>query len=118
MDANWFPGFVTGSLAIIAVIVTGWLQSRRERRNAEHTAKAEREKHKETSQTPTPPSTVEVWARLDRIERVLSSTVVLLSEAAEQWPKGSSPVFSRKHVAIVSEAGYMPPEWDPIVDDS
>lgn len=117
MDVNWVPGFVTGTLAILAVIVTGWLQSRRERRAAERAAKLAREQQQTQSQTPTPPSTQEVWTRLDKVEKVLGSTVVLLGEAADQWQGDHPPVFSKRHVAIVSEAGFMPPEWDPLVAD-
>lgn len=116
MDANWIPGFVTGSLAIIAVVVTGWLQSRRERRAADRAAKLAKEQQTTASQTPTPPSTQEVWARLDKVEKVLGSTVVLLGEVADQWQAEHPPILSRRHVAVVADAGYMPAEWEPQVE--
>lgn len=116
MDGNWIPGFVAGILALIGVIISGWLQSRRERKAAERQAKQAAQHHKVQTQTPTPPSTQEVWTRLDKVERVLGSTVVLLGEVADQWQAEHPPVLSKRHVAVVTEAGYMPPEWEPVVE--
>lgn len=101
----WFPGFVTGSLALVGVIIVAVLQTWRERR-----------KERESTKTPSPPTTQQVWERLDKVETVLGSTVVLLGEVADQWQAEHPPVLSRRHVAIVAAAGYMPPEWDPQVE--
>lgn len=116
MDGNWIPGFITGGLALIAVFVGGWLQSRRERQASDRQAKLALSQHSMTSASPTPPTTQEVWTRLDKVEKVLGSTVVLLGEVADQWQAEHPPVLSRRHVSIVAEAGYMPPEWDPQLD--
>lgn len=102
---DWVPGAVTGSLAILAVLITGLLQSRRERNAANR-----------TSSTPTPPTTQEVWQRVDGLERVVRSSVVLLGEVAEQWESEHPPVLSKRHVAVLAAEGYMPPEWDPQVE--
>lgn len=99
---SWVPGAVTGALALVGVMVAGWLQSRRDRDAANRQGRQ-----------PSPPSTQEVWSRLDHLERVLRSSVYLLGEVAEQWPHDSPPVLSRKHVAILSDEGYLPPEWEP-----
>lgn len=107
MDAAWVPGFVTGSLAIVGVFVAGWLQSRRERRAAHH-----------ASYSPSPPTTQEVWQRVDRLERVVRSSVVILGEVADQWSSPHPPVLSKRHVAVLAKEGYMPPEWDPPVDEN
>ena len=106
MDQAWLPGFITGSLAILSVIVASWLQSRRERTAAHR-----------TSYSPSPPTTQEVWERVDRLERVVRSSVVILGEVADQWPGTHPPILSRRHVAVLAEEGYMPPEWDPHVED-
>lgn len=101
----WFPGFVTGSLALVGVLVVAVLQTWRERRKA-----------REDTKTPSPPTTQQVWERLDKVETVLGSTVVLLGEVADQWQADHPPVLSKRHVSIVANAGYMPPEWDPQVE--
>ena len=104
-QAAWVPGAITGSLALIGVFVTGWLQSRRERRAAQTAASH-----------PSPPTTQEVWVRMDHLERVVRSSIVILGEVAEQWPEDHKPVLSKRHVAVLAAEGYMPPEWDPPVD--
>lgn len=105
----WFPGFVTGTLALLGVVVASIFQNRREKRNRE----AARLTAQEDTTKPAPPSTQQVWDRLDRVERVLQSSIVLLGEVAEQWQGEHPPVLSRRHVAVVAEAGYMPAEWEP-----
>lgn len=105
MDA-WVPGSITGAVALLSVFVAGWLQARRERRAAERQIRE-----------PSPPTTQEVWRRLDDVERVLRSGMVLLGEVAEQWPGDHAPVLSRRHVAVLAEAGYLPPEWEPLTDE-
>lgn len=105
METAWIPGFVTGTLAIVAVFVTGYLQSRRERQNSDR-----------VSSRPTPPTTQEVWQRQDKLEKVVRSSVVLLGEVADQWPAPNPPVLSKRHVAVLAQEGYMPSEWDPQVE--
>lgn len=89
-------------LALTGVITVALIQVWREHR-----------KDVESTKRPDPPTTQQVWDRLDRVERVLGSSIVLLGEVAEQWSGSHPPVLSRRHVAVVSDAGYMPPEWDP-----
>lgn len=98
----WFPGFVTGSLALLGVLIVAMLQTFREHR-----------KDQDSIRTPAPPTTQQVWERLDRVEVVLGSSIILLSEVADQWKADKPPVLSKRNVAIVAAAGYMPPEWDP-----
>ena len=101
----WFPGFVTGSLALLGVLFAASLQTFRERR-----------KERDSIRSPEPPTTQQVWERLDRVEKVLTSSIALLGEVADQWQGEHPPVLSKRHVAIVAAAGYMPPEWDPEVE--
>lgn len=108
----WFPGFLSGTLALIGVIVASIFQNRREKRNRE----AARVAAQDSTRTPAPPTTQQVWDRLDKVERVLSSSIVLLGEVADQWQGEHPPVLSRKHVAVVAAAGYMPVEWEPEVE--
>lgn len=109
MDNPWFGSLITaaisGFVAITVVFIAGWLQSKRER----HTART-------ATYTPSPPTTQEVWVRLDRVERVMRSSVALLGEVAEQWPHDHVPVLSKRHVSVLQSEGYMPPEWDPPVE--
>lgn len=104
---NVLPGLTTGLLALAGIFLGGYLQSRRERKNAQRAASS-----------PSPPTTQEVWVRLDALERVVRSSVVLLGEVADQWVGEHPPILSRRHVAVLAEAGYMPPEWDPPVEDT
>jgi hypothetical protein len=97
----WFPGFVTGMLALIAVVFGAVMQNRRERKKA-----------KEDIKTPAPPTTQQVWERLDRVEKVLGSSIVLLTEVADQWQGEHPPILSKRHLEIVSAAGYLPAEWE------
>jgi hypothetical protein len=102
----WFPGFLAGMFSVVVVVVGAVLQNRRERRN-----------RLDETKTPAPPTTQQVWERLDRVERVLGSSIALLSEVADQWQGEHPPVLSKKHVKIVSEAGYLPAEWEPVTDE-
>jgi hypothetical protein len=98
----WFPGFVTGSIGLVGIIFVAVYTGRRERR-----------KDREAAKTPAPPTTQQVWERLDRVEKVLTSSIALLGEVADQWQGDHPPILSKRHVAVVSEAGYMPTEWEP-----
>lgn len=105
MNNPWVTAAISGFVAIAVVFISGWLQARRERHAAHR-----------TTRSPTPPTTQEVWARLDKLERVVRSSVIILGEVAEQWPHNHVPVLSKRHVAVLAEEGYMPPEWEPEVE--
>jgi hypothetical protein len=98
----WFPGAVTGSLALFGVVFVALLSTWRDRR-----------KERDATRTPTPPTTQQVWERLDKMERVVQASVAILGEVADQWPHDHVPVLSKRHVAVLMEAGYMPAEWEP-----
>lgn len=99
---NWVPGTITGFAAILLAVL-GYFLQKRERQTTQGY----------TGRTPTPPTTQEVWQRLDEMERVLRSAVFILGEVAEQWPHDHAPILSRRHVAVLAEKGYLPPEWEP-----
>lgn len=101
----WFPGFVTGTLALIGVVIVGLLQNRREKRQRGFNSTA-----------PGAPTVQQVWERQDRMERAFKSALVLLGEVAEQT-EGQPLVLSRKHVGILAAGNYLPKEWDFLVDD-
>lgn len=101
----WVPGFLTGLLALVGVIVAGFLQSRRERASADR-----------ATRTPAPPTTQEVWQRLDSTDRILRSALVLLGEVAEQVEKGHPFVLSRRHLLVLSSEGYLPPELEHLIE--
>lgn len=100
----WVPGAIAGVAAILIALIGGWLQNRRESRARVHTDKS-----------PEPPTTQQVWSRLDHQEKVLRAAVGVLGEVADQWDGEHPPVLSRRHVAVLTEEGYMPPEWDPVI---
>lgn len=97
---------ISGAFTLIGTLLS-WFLGRRD--------KHDQRKHDTSS--PSPPTTQEVWQRQDKLERVVRSSVVLLGEVADQWEGEHPPVLSRRHVAVLSAEGYMPPEWDPPVDD-
>jgi hypothetical protein len=100
---------VTGTLALIGVVFVAVLQTFRERRR-------DVSAQQNLIKTPEPPTTQQVWERLDRVERVLSSSIVILGEVADQWQGEHPPILSKQHVAVLAAAGYMPPEWEPQVE--
>lgn len=97
---------ISGAFTLVGTILA-WVLARRDKKD----------QRAHDVRSPAPPSTQEVWTRLDRVERVLGSSVVLLGEVADQWQGDHPPVLSKRHVAIVTEAGYMPSEWEPLVED-
>lgn len=101
----WVPGAVTGGLALLAAILsgitTGWLQARRERRAREYASGA-----------PGAPTVQEIWQRQDKMERAFRSSLVLLGEVAKQWDGVHPPKLPRRHIAVLAEGGYLPPELE------
>lgn len=106
MDYNWLPGLITGGLALIGVIGAGLLQSRRERN-----------KDRRASATPGAPTVQEIWQRQDRMEAAFRASLVLLGEVAEQWDSDFPPVLSKRHLRILAEGGYLPPEFDGLLSE-
>jgi hypothetical protein len=54
---------------------------------------------------------------VDKLERVVRSSVVIIGEVADQWQGDHPPILSKRHVAVLASEGYMPPEWDPAVNE-
>jgi hypothetical protein len=102
----WFPGFVTGSLSLVAVLGVAVLQTWRERKKA-------REDQRQATATPGAPTTQQVWERQDRQERVLRAAVGVIWEVSEQWEQPHPPVLSKRNVDVLKEEGYMPANWIP-----
>lgn len=96
---------ISGGFTLIGTLLA-WILARRDKRD-ERTFNV---------QTPTPPSTQEVWVRLDETEKVADSAVILLTRAADQWPGENPPILPKRHVMILAEAGKMPSVWDPLVE--
>lgn len=105
MMEPWVPGFITGSLALIGVLAAAWLQTRRERAA-----------HARNSATPGAPTVQEIWIRQDKMERCFKSALVLLEEVAEQESVDPTQL-SKKHLKVLADAGYLPAEWDYLVDN-
>lgn len=97
---------ISGAFTFIGTLLA-WILARRDKKDERGF----------TVQTPTPPSTQEVWVRLDATERVADSAVILLGKAADHWPEGvAPPIFPKRHVLVLAEEGKMPPKWDPLVE--
>lgn len=101
----WVPGLIAGLVAIMVALIGGWLQNRRESKARRH-----------NERTPEPPSTQQVWSRLDHQEKVLRAAVGVIAEVADQWDGEHPPRLSKRYVAVLTDEGYMPPEWDPITE--
>lgn len=116
MDNPLLTAVISGFVAIAVVFISGWLQAKRERKQAQREAEIAVAAKRVESIYPQPPTTQQVWERQDKLERALRSALVLLGEVAEQWPHDHAPVLSKRHVAVLAAEGFMPPEWDPPVE--
>lgn len=107
----WIPGAITGSLALVAAVlsgvVTGVLQARRERRAREHASGA-----------PGAPSVQQVWERQDKQERALDASLVLLGQAIKQHDKPGELVLSKAAIKTLRETGFMPPELEDVLNEN
>ncbi len=105
---SWLPGFVTGSLALLAAIlsgiVNGWLQARRDKRA-----------HLLNSASPGAPTVQQVWERQDRQERALGAALMLLVQVVEQHDDPGELVLSRSAIKTLRDTGFMPPELADIL---
>lgn len=97
---------VSGAFTLVGSLLA-WFLARRDKRDEREAA----------SSTPGAPTVQEIWQRQDRLENAFRSSLVLLGEIAEQLPEGFEPVLSRKHVAVLSEGNYLPPELEKFVTD-
>lgn len=110
MDA-WIPGALTGSLALLAAVlsgvVTGLLQARRERRAREYDSGA-----------PGSPTVQQVWERQDRQERALDASLVLLAQVVKQHDEPHKLVLSKSAVKTLRDTGFMPPELEDVLEEN
>ncbi|WKW85421.1 membrane protein [Microbacterium phage Milani] len=102
MDWNWVPGAVTGTLAIVGVVVAGYLQSRRESAGGNR---------------PGAPTVQEIWTRQDRMERGFRGSLVLLVELWEQHDNKGKLVLNRAAIKDLRDSGYMPSELEDVLND-
>lgn len=107
----WVPGFITGSLALIAAVasgvITGLLAARRERIA-----------HARQSITPGVPTVQEIWVRQDRMERAFGASLTLLGEVVEQHDNPHALVLSKSAIRILRETGYMPTELEDVLQEN
>jgi hypothetical protein len=63
-----------------------------------------------TNRSPTPPTTQQVWDRLDRLEVKFAAMGRVLAQAAEQWPADhEGPTFDPDDIEILEDT--MPLPW-------
>lgn len=90
-------------LGAAGVIGAAWIGARAAIRNR-------REGDADASRTPTPPTTQQVWERLDRMEVRVGALVGVLHSVARQWPAGhSGPALEAEHLRILEDT--LPPQW-------
>lgn len=109
-DLNWLPGAITGSLALVAAVITGIVTSVLQ-------ARREREKAVRDSATPGVPTVQEIWLRQDKMERAFKASLVLLGESVEQHADPGKLVFSKTAIKTLRESGYMPSELEDVLTD-
>ena len=96
---SWFSIILGAS----GVLGAAWIAARASIRNR-------REGNRDAARTPTPPTTLQVWERLDRMETRVGALVGVLHDVARQWPAGASgPVLNEEHLRILEDT--LPPQW-------
>ncbi len=106
----WVPGFVTGSLALVAAVLTGIITSL-------FAARRERMKDARASATPGVPTVQEIWIRQDNMERAFKASLILLGEAVEQNENPGKLKFNKAAIKTLRESGYMPIELENILKE-
>lgn len=106
----WVPGFVTGSLALVAAIATGIITSL-------FAARLAAKNHARNSASPGAPTVQEIWKRQDKMERALSASLTLVGELVEQHDNPGSLRLSPSAIKILRETGYMPTELEDVLND-
>jgi predicted AAA+ superfamily ATPase len=104
----WVPGFVTGSLALIAAVLTGVVTSTL-------AARRERAKDARDSARPGVPTVQEIWLRQDNMERAFKASLILLGESVEQHENPGKLIFNKAAVRTLRESGYMPSELEEVL---
>ncbi len=98
-SGSFWASVVAGLFALAAAVYAG----RSARRN-----RAEQEQN--ANRSPTPPTTQQVWDRLDRLENKLQAMGRVLTQAAEQWPSDhAGPTFEPEDIALLEDT--MPLPW-------
>jgi hypothetical protein len=111
LNEPWVPGFITGTLALIAAIasgvITGLLAARRERAA-----------HQRASNSPGSPTVQQVWERQDRQERALDASLVLLAQVVKQHDDPHELVLSKSAIKTLRDTGFMPMELEDVLIES
>lgn len=105
----WVPGAVTGSLALIAAVLTGIITSALQ-------AKREERKAVRDSATPGVPTVQEIWQRQDLMERAFKASLVLVGELAEQHDNPSKLILNKSAIKTLRDSGYMPDELEEVLN--
>lgn len=106
----WVPGFITGTLALVAAVLSGFITSVLQ-------ARREKKQHARASGTPGVPTVQEIWQRQDKMERAFKASLVLLGEVVEQHDDPSKLILSKAAIQTLREGGYLPPELEDVLTD-
>ena len=96
--------FISGGFTLVGSLLA-WFLARKDKR----------EERQAAAGTPGAPTVQEIWQRQDKMETAFRSSLVLLGEVAEQWDGERPPVLSKRHMNILAEGGYLPPEFDNLL---
>lgn len=99
VDGSMIATIISALIALAAAIYAGRAARRNRREQEEYAAR-----------TPTPPTTQQVWERLDMMDRKMAAVSRILREAAEQWPRDMpGPTFRKADLDLLDET--LPPQW-------
>lgn len=98
---------LSGLFTIVGSTVAWWL-ARRDKR----------EERKAAAATPGAPTVQEIWQRQDTMERAFRASLVILGEVAEQTDGKIHLKLSHKHLKILADGGYLPPEFDHLLEET
>lgn len=102
MNESWGT-IVAAVIAAAAAIVSGVYAAVSARRNR-------REEDEWAARTPEPPTTQQVWERLDELERKYTAIGNVLYTLAEHWPEDQPiPEFDPEDIDILGET--LPPRF-------
>lgn len=100
-DGSFWATVIAATFALAAAVYAG----RSARKNR-------REQEENSSRSPEPPTTQQVWDRLARVELVVAAAVSMLRDVADQWGTDRPPpVFQDRDLRMLEDTGNLPPQW-------
>ena len=93
MEGLVIAALITSGLAFIGLLYSEWSRRRNQRDANDHSIR-----------NPTPPTTQEVWVRLDSLELKFAASCRMIVQAIDQHPPGAPPlVFDQADVEVLAD---------------